>query len=301
MINTTAYWFKEKGAPGEIDFWPCYGYPSKGRGRAAQTVGGRQPDMMEDLSYILKGWEYDPTDERANVRTVIGADGELKVQLRVRFGVLEFCADGVPEGGGESHLDTLHRELASYRARKGSEEGFEINAMRTAQASQELMDYYQRRVCFFMLGDYRRAMRDAEHNLELMATLRKFSVDHEAAFSHDRYRAFVMMDRARAAAMLAVEQDDMDRAVGELDDAMSSITDFYKEYSQEDLIEVSKEIDVLKNLKEDLRKDYNIPLSDTEHIEALRQEQVRAIAHQEYEKAARLRDEIAELEKRLSR
>lgn len=257
--------------------------------------------MVEDLSYILKGWEYDPTDERANVRTVIGADGELKMQLRVRFGVLELYADGAPESGGESHLDKLRRELASYRARKGSEDGFEINAMRTAQASQELMDYYQRRMCFFMLGDYRRAMRDAEHNLELMAMLKTFSVDREAAFSHDRYRAFVMMDRARAAAMLAVEQDDMDRAVGELDDAMSSITDFYKEYSQGGLVEVSKEIDVLKNLKADLRKDYNIPLSDAERVEALRQEQARAIAHEEYEKAARLRDEIAKLEKRLSR
>ena len=162
------------------------------------------------------------------------------------------------------------------------------------------MDYYQRRVCFFMLGDYRRAMRDAEHNLELMAMLKKFSVDKEAAFSHDRYRAFVMMDRARAAAMLAVEQDDMDRAIGEIEEAMSSIKEFYKEYSQEELIEASKELEVLAKLKEDLRKDYNIPLSDVERIEALRQEQARAIAHEEYEKAARLRDEIAEIERRRS-
>ncbi len=257
--------------------------------------------MAEDLSHILKGWEYDPTDERANVRTVIGRDGALKVQLRVRFGVLELYADGSPETGAECELDRLRRELASHRARKGSDEGFSINAMRTALISQEILDYYQRRVCFFMLSDYRRAMRDAEHNLELTAMLRKYSGDQEAAFKHDRYRAFVIMDRARAAAMLAVEEDDFDRAVAEIDEAMTAITDFYKEYSQEDLIEVSKELEVLGNLKDDLRKDYNIPLSDAERIETLKEEQARAIAREEYEKAARLRDEIAELQRRLSR
>jgi hypothetical protein len=255
--------------------------------------------MAEDLSLILKGWEYDPTDERANVRTVVGAEGTLKVQLRVRFGVLQLYADGSPETGSESHLERLRREIASWRARKGSTKGFSISAMRTAQISQEIMDYYQRRVCFFILGDYRRAMRDAEHNLELMSLLKEFSVDEETAFSHDRYRAYVMMDRARASAMLAVEQDDMDRAVAEIDEAIAKIEEFYDEYDREDLVEESKELEVLKNLKADLRQDYHIPLSDAERLDALREEQARAIAHEEYERAARLRDEIEQLQKRL--
>jgi hypothetical protein len=256
--------------------------------------------MAKDLDDLLKGWDYDPTDERTNVRILVGADGMEKVQLRVRFGVLQLYADGAPDSGGESHLDQINRDLASHRARKGSDEGFSINAMRTALVSQEIMDYYQRRVCFFILGDYRRAMRDAEHNLALMALLRKHSVDRDAASSHDRYRAFVIMDRARAAAMLAVSQDDLDRAVNEIDEAVESVEEFYKEYSREDLVEQSKELEVLRELKADLRKDYNIPLSDAERIAALKEEQNRAIAREDYEKAARLRDEIEKLEKRLS-
>ena len=106
-------------------------------GKAVENAAGRTAaKMVEDLSSILKGWEYDPTDERQNVRVVVGSDASLKVQLRVRFGILELYADGAPENGGESHLDRLRREVASYRARKGSDDGFEINAMRTAQASQ---------------------------------------------------------------------------------------------------------------------------------------------------------------------
>lgn len=252
--------------------------------------------MPEDLDNILTGWDYDPTDERANVHLVVGADGREKIQLRVRFGVLQLFADGAPDGGGESHLDRLMRELAAYRAKRGSEEGFAINAMRTALISQEIMDYYQRRVCAFLLGDYRRAMRDAEHNLDLMRMLKKFSVDENAVFSHDRYRAFVMMDRARAAAMLAAEKDDIQHALGEIDETIEGITSFYKEYSREDMVGESKEIDVLLALKAELRKDYNIPLTTPERIEALRDEQARAIAHEDYEKAARIRDEIERLE-----
>ncbi len=255
--------------------------------------------MTGDLNAYLKNWDFDPTDERHNVRSVLGADGVERIQLRVRFGVLELCADGTPEGGGESELDRIRRELAQYRARKGSDKGFTLSAMRSAQVSQEIMDYYQRRVCFFILGDYRRAMRDAEHNLSLMEVLRKYSVDRDASFNHDRYRAFVMMDRARAAAMLAVEQDDLERAIAEIDDAVEGIRNFYKEYSRPDLIDESKEIEVLQSLRADLRRDYNIPPSDAERIEELKEQQEQAIAHEDYEKAARLRDEIAELEKRL--
>lgn len=256
-------------------------------------------EMGGDLSDIVKGWDYDATDERANVRLIDGDDGVLKVQLRVRFGVLQLYVDGTPESGGESQLDVLRRDLAAYRARKGSGKGFEINTMRTALASQEIMDYYQRRVCFFILADYRRAMRDAQHNLDLMELLRDHSVDEETVLNHDRYRAFVMMDRARAAAMLAVEQVDTSRAISQLDEEIQRIKAFYQEHPLDDVVETSKELEVLYELKRDLRKDYHIPLSHGEEIELLREEQVRAIAREDYEKAARLRDEIAGLEKHL--
>jgi len=251
--------------------------------------------MLEDLEGFLKSWPYDPTDERENVRLIVGAGGAEKIQLRIRFGVLQLFADGAPEGGGESGLDEVRRELAEHRARKGSEKGFSINAMRTAQLSQEMMDYYQRRVCCFILGDYRRAMRDAEHNLELMDLLSKHSVDEETAAGHERYRPFVTMDRARAAAMLAADRDDVDRAVWDIDAAVGEIRRFYSEHGREDLLERSKEIEVLEELKKDLREEHNVPPSRGERIEQLRQQQARAIAREDYEAAARLRDEIEKL------
>jgi hypothetical protein len=253
--------------------------------------------MPDDLDNILKGWEYNPTDETANVRLALGADGLERIQLRIRFGVLELHSDGTPETGGESILDTTNRELAEHRARKGSDAGFSINDLKTAIISQEIMDYYQRRVCFFLLGDYRRAARDAEHNLDLIRLLKKYSVDQRAVLSHDRYRAFVLMDRARASAMVAVEQDDLDRAMAEIDDAVRAIEEFYKEYSRDDLVEKSNEIEVLKDLKVELRKEYGASMTDSDRLAALREEQARAVAREDYEKAARLRDEIERMER----
>ena len=253
--------------------------------------------MADDLNSMLANWEYNPTDETANVRLALGNDATERVQLRVRFGVLEIRADGSPETGGGSVLDELNRQLSEYRARKGSDRGFSINDLQTAQASQEIMDYYQRRVCFFPLGDHRRAMRDAEHNLDLIGMLRKYSVDERTVLSHDRYRAFVLMDRARAAAMVAVEQDDFDRAMMEIDEAISAIEDYYRSYSRDDLIEDSNEIEVLRELKVELRGQYGIALTDTERLEALKEEQARAIAREDYEKAARIRDEIEKMQR----
>jgi len=253
--------------------------------------------MPEDLEKFLKAWEYDPTDEGANVRIILGEDGLERIQLRVRFGVLQLHADGSPETGGESLLDQVNRELADYRARKGSDGGFQINDFKTAQISQEIMDYYQRRVCFFLLGDYRRAARDAEHNLDLMRLLKKYSVDQQTTLSHDRYRAFVLMDRARAAAMIAVDEREVERAMVEIDDGIAAIEAFYREYSRDDLLEKSNEIEVLRDLKAELRREHGAAMTDADRLQALKDEQARAVAHEEYEKAARLRDEIARLQK----
>jgi hypothetical protein len=250
-----------------------------------------------DLDNVAGGWEFNPTDETVNVRLVNGPDGVEKVQLRVRFGVLQLFADGAPETGGGTIREELARDLAAWRAHKGSDKGFSISALRTAQASQEIMDFYQRRVCFFLLADYRRAMRDAEHNLDLMRLLKKYSVDERTVLNHDRYRAFVMMDRTRASAMIAFEAGDYDHAVAEVDETIEAIRAFYKEYGREDLIDKSSEIEVLENLKSDLRKEHHIPLSASERLMQLREEQARAIVREDYEKAARLRDEIQEIER----
>jgi len=252
--------------------------------------------MSDDLNEILRGWEFNPTDETANVRLILSPDGVEKLQLRIRFGLLQMYADGAPETGGESILDEVTRELAEYRARKGSDKGFSISALRSAQISQEIMDYYQRRVCFFLLADYRRAMRDAEHNLDLIRLLKSYSVDERTVLNHDRYRAFVIMDRARAAAMIAVEQDEYDRAMAEIDDAIAAIEEFYSEYSRSELVEKSNEIEVLKDLRADLRKQYRIPMTNLERLQMLKEEQARAIAREDYEKAARLRDEIQKIQ-----
>lgn len=257
------------------------------------TGGGDEP---RDLNEIARGWDFDPAEETANVRLFTGSDGAERVQLRIRFGVMQVYADGTPETGGASILDELNRELAEHRARRGSDRGFSISAMRTAQISQEIMDYYQRRVCFFLLGDYRRAMRDAEHNLDLMRLIKKYSVDDRTVVNHDRYRPFVLMDRARAAAMIAVEEDEFDRAMVELDEGVEAIRAFYREYEREDLLESSNEVEMLQTLRSDLRREYSIPMSKSERLQSLKDEQAQAIAKEDYERAARLRDEIEKIE-----
>ena len=158
------------------------------------------------------------------------------------------------------------------------------------------MDYYQRRVLLFRLGEYERAHSDAKHNLDLMDIIRDHADDADAILEHEKWRAFVTMDRTRAEALLLAQKGSYDVAVQTIDQGIEEIGDFFRRHGHEEFIEVSQEIAALRDLKHQLRENFSIPLSRGEILQNLREEQAKAIADEDYERAARLRDEIAHFE-----
>lgn len=257
--------------------------------------------MTSDLNYILGGWEYDPVDETNNVRKIIGIDGREKIQVRAQFGLLQMEVKGRPDGkrpyGRKSLLEYVEDIVGDYKAaRNGSDEGFELDAKVVEEIRQEITDYYQRRVLFFQLGDYAGARDDAQHNLDLIALMRKYVDDKQLVLSHEKWTPFILMDRTRAQAVIRVGQKQVSRAIEEIDSGIIEIIKFYREHDREDLVEKSQEIGVLKNLREQLRQKYHIPLTDIEILEKLRKEQQKAIEEENYERAAKLRDQITRLE-----
>jgi len=262
--------------------------------------------MTSDLNYILGGWEYDPVDETNNVRKIIGIDGKEKIQVRAQFGLLQMEVEGRPDGkrpyGRKSLLEYVEDIVGDYKvAHNRNAEGFKLDAKVVEEIREEITDYYQRRVLFFQLGDYAGARDDAQHNLDLIAVLKKYVDDNQLILSHEKWTPFILMDRTRAQAVIRIGQKQLARAIEEIDSGIGEIVEFYREHDREDLIEKSQEIGVLKNLREQLRQKYHIPLSDKEILEKLRKAQQEAIEEENYERAAQLRDQIARLEgKKLS-
>lgn len=254
--------------------------------------------MSADLSDIVGDWEFTPDSQSKNVRVIVGNDGRKKIQIRVKCGVIQWETEGRPDGkrphGLDTMLDYCEQLLALHKAEGEVEEEFRLSEEVTRQVREELMDFYHRRVMRFQLTDYAGARDDAEHNLRLMAFIRRFVDDQEVVMSHEQYRPFVLMDRARASAMVVLESGAPPEAMGEVEHGISAIKRFYSEHSREDLIDQSQELKVLRDLKERIREQYNLPYGPAEIAESLEADMKEAVADEDYERAA-------EIKKRLDR
>ena len=256
--------------------------------------------MAVDITAVFDDWPHDAEDEGKNVRCIRGHDGLLKIQVRVRCGIFQWEYEGRPDGttphGCPTLLDYYRQQLPSGRRRRGARP-LRLAPEDIQAISEEIMDYYQRRVLFFRLGEYERARDDAQHNLDLLDILCEHSEDPEVIAQHEKWRAFVMMDRTRAEALVLCQAGACAEAVQKIDKGIADVAEVFRQYGREDVIPISQEIATLKELKLQLREAYNIPLSPDEILVALREEQAKAVADEDYERAARLRDEIAQFEK----
>ncbi len=186
--------------------------------------------MNRDIGSILESWEYDPNI--INVRKIVGDDGKEKIQIRVALGILQMEVDGRPDGktpyDEESLLDYYKSLIKSIDELDGTGEFlFTDQDMKDIEA--EIMQYYHRRMCFFILKDYAHAKRDAEHNLQLMDLIKRYCKDEEYVRSHERYRPFVIMEMTRAASLEYLNRNDYANAMKSISDAINSIESFYSE------------------------------------------------------------------------
>jgi len=252
--------------------------------------------VTEDLNCILGDWDHDPVDDTKNVRKIVGLDGKEKVQVRVRGGLLQWDIEARPDGtrphGFESLLHYYKHLLETHINKQGSNEGFRLTSAQSMAAEGEMTDYYQRRVVLFQLGEFERARDDALHNLELMDLLKAYVSSERIVMEQERYRPFVIMDRARAEAAICINNGQHAEAIESVDNGITEIEAFYGEHNRNDLIKESQELDILKKLKTKLRDQYNIPLTFEEKLSSLEDTLKNAIENEDYELAARLRDQI---------
>ncbi len=104
--------------------------------------------------------------------------------------------------------------------------------------------------------------------------------------SHERYRALVHFHRAQAAAMTALERSTPQAAVEEINAGLAKLREVLPRLEDTEQVEDDELITQLVELKESLRKEYQLGPTLTEQLS-------EAVAAEEYERAARLRDEIA--------
>jgi hypothetical protein len=240
--------------------------------------------MRQDIDTALSGWEYKPGIVQA--RLVEAADGRQVLQLRVDLGLLQMETSNRPDGTKPHGFPTYHHYLvkqAQLSAR--SNRTFVLNEEQCQEADREFVQYYHRRLCWLALHQYAQAVADADHTLAFMDFVRDHSPNEEFTQAHEQYRGFVVFQRTQAAGALYVEKEDPEGAIDAINAGLEKLRTFFALYDLEDQFEDNGMVQQLRKMAGSLRK--------THKIEATLLEQLNdAVANEQYETAARLRDQL---------
>jgi hypothetical protein len=238
----------------------------------------------QHIDDALRGWAYEPGTVQA--RLLKGDDGRPIIQMRVDLGVLQLEVanrpDGVQPHGCPTYHDYLRREASSAAGRG---ETFVLDEEQCREADREFLQFYHRRICWLSLRRYDRAVADADHTLTFMDFVRDHSPSAEYTLAHEQYRGFVTFQRTQGAAALALEKNDPEAAIDEVRQGLDQLRDFFAAHDAEGQMEDDGMVRHLRKIESFLRKEHNIE-------ETLQEQLDRAIANEQYETAAKLRDEL---------
>lgn len=223
--------------------------------------------MDRDISRILKSWEYQP--DTLIIRKVAGDDGNDKIQIRINLGILQMEAEGRPDGktphSSESLLEYYDSIIEEFGGPDRDGDGFALTRRDMRDLDDELMQYYQRRVCFFALEDYRYARRDAEHNLKLMDLIKKYCTNSDYVESHERFRPFIMMERARAAGLESIDTGNYADAMRQVGSTIGQIERFHMERGVSEYeMQKSRELIILKKWRNQIHRDWEGGVTEIE-------------------------------------
>ncbi len=240
--------------------------------------------MSQDIDAALHGWDFRPGLVQA--RLVQAADGRQVIQMRVDLGLLQIETTGRPDGtrphGCATYFDYL-RQQARVADRAG--QSFVLSEEQCEEADREFIQYYHRRICWLALRNYAQAIADADHTLTFMSLVHDHSPSEDYTQAHEQYRSFVLFHRTQAAAALAVERDDPETALDAIRDGLEKLRAFFAAYGAEEHMEEDGMVQQLRKMDESLRKVHNIGAT-------LQEQLAEAVAKEQYETAARLRDEL---------
>ena len=104
--------------------------------------------------------------------------------------------------------------------------------------------------------------------------------------THEQYRPFVMFHRTQALALAELEEKHAEAAVEAINDGLERIREVFVEYEAEDQYDEDELVQRLHELREALRKEYEVGRTLHEQLED-------AVASEQYELAAKIRDELA--------
>lgn len=237
----------------------------------------------DNIDFIVKSWAFDPT--AVNARIVQGDDGRDVVQMRVDLGVLQMETSGRPDGSSPHGFGSVLEFLRDKVAQEGPD--YKLSDEDCFEIDREFVQYYHRRICWLQLGRFQQAILDADHTLGLMDVCHDHGTDEEWTLSHEQYRPFVLFHRIQAQALVTLDDGEgAEAAIECITLGLEELKKLFVEYEIEEHFDDDEMVKRLIDVREDIRSRFGIG-------QTLREQLDDAVAQEQYERAARLRDEIS--------
>lgn len=243
-----------------------------------------EPDEFErqDIDAIIGHWSFKPGVIAA--RLVRAANGREVLQMRVEMGLLQMEVTGRPDGEHPGGANTCLEWLQELANAEG--EAMVLNDEQCMEIDREFLQYYHRRICFLALRQFANAVADADYTLFLMDFVAAHSPNEQWTLSHEQYRPFVLFHRIQAAAMLTLEVSGPEAAIETIQQGLEQMRAVFVKFGAEEQFDQDELVRQLMMIRESLREEYRVGKTLAEQL-------ADAVAAEEYERAARLRDEIA--------
>lgn len=242
-----------------------------------------------DLTDFLREWPLEPG--RVNARRLIGRDERPKVQVRIELGVIQMEIDGRPDGrrpdGYESLLALQRHRMQQYQAQTHASAGFVISDDEARDLRDEAMQFYHRYVALFALGEHELVIRDTSHILEIDELCRQCCRDDADRDAMQPFRTSAITMRARAEAEFAIAARQPKEAIRALERGLEELRIVFQESSHPDAFDQANETQLLRGMRDVL-----VPKLPSSQRAELHQRIRAAIAAENYELAAILRDEL---------
>ena len=238
----------------------------------------------QDIDALLRSWPFQPGTVVA--RLTKASDGREVVQMRIEMGVLQMEVanrpDGERPGGCATYIELLRRQA--------DQDGFALSEEQAVELDREFLQFYNRRICWLAMREFRRAVADADHTLALMDFVAKYSSNRDWIVSHEQYRPFVLFHRTQAAALSELEASGPETAIEEITRGLAEIQKVFRAVEAEEQFNNDELVRQLNELQQWIRDHYQVGRTLVEQL-------AEAVAAEQYELAARLRDEIAHRQK----
>jgi hypothetical protein len=270
------------------------GTPSAPAGQESRPAQTKAPYLSLDLRRITDFWPNREADKRV-ARLITGRCGEDQVQLLCDLGLMQFAVSGRPDGATyhsfDSVLDYCTHELSLVpRSRAAAAIGRLVSGEVLTDLVREANLFNYRRLAFHLMGDFEREARDLAVLARINPLLRQARVADVDFPQHIQQNVIGQVS-------LALKNKRYEAALVLIRRGVHDIRRFYRACAENNEIayqpgETPDEIQVLRRLQGAVYE--RLPVDDPTRLRrGLKAELKAAVEEEDYERAAKLRDALA--------